>query len=95
VLTAVAPLAAYTIGAGDRAAAGRIACSGLILAALLSVPVIATMMVADRLLDLIGYDPALSREIGHFLRAVCWVRRGSSVLGCCAVFWPPCGEPAV
>ncbi len=72
VLTAVAPLAAYAIGAGDQAAAGRIAGSGLVLAALLSLPVIAAMMVADRLLDLIGYDPSLSREIGHFLRAVCW-----------------------
>ena len=72
VLTAVAPLAAYSIGAGDLAAAGRIALSGLILAALLSVLVIAGAMVADRLLDLIGYDPALSREIGRFLRGVCW-----------------------
>jgi MATE family multidrug resistance protein len=72
VLTAVAPLAAYAIGAGDPGAAGRVARSGLILAALLSVPVMLAMLVADRLLDLIGYDPMLSREIGHFLRAVCW-----------------------
>jgi multidrug resistance protein, MATE family len=72
VLTAVAPLAAYSIGAGNRAAAGRIARNGLVLAALLSVLVIAAAMVADRLLGLIGYDPALSSEIGRFLRAVCW-----------------------
>jgi multidrug resistance protein, MATE family len=81
VLTAVAPLSAYSIGAGEPEAAGRIARSGLILAMLLSVPVIASMMVADRLLDLIGYDPALSRQIGHFLRAVCWGAPGFLVFG--------------
>lgn len=72
VLTAVAPLAAFAIGAGTRQTAGRIAGSGLVLAAVLSLPIIAAMMVADRLLDLLGYDPGLSREIGRFLRAVCW-----------------------
>jgi MATE family, multidrug efflux pump len=72
VLTAVAPLAAYAIGAGDRAAAGRLARSGLILAALLSAPVIASMIVAPVLLDRIGYAPALASEIGRFLHAVCW-----------------------
>jgi MATE family multidrug resistance protein len=72
VLNAVAPLAAFAIGAGDRATAGRIAGSGLVLAALLAVPVAAAMLTADRLLDLLGYDPALAREIGHFLRAVAW-----------------------
>jgi multidrug resistance protein, MATE family len=72
VLTAVAPLAAYSIGAGDRAAAGRIARSGLLLAVLFSVPVIAAMTVADRLLGLIGYDPSLAHETGRFLHAICW-----------------------
>jgi MATE family multidrug resistance protein len=72
VLNAVAPLAAYAIGAGNRAAAGRIAGSGLVLAALLVPPVVAAILIADRVLDLIGYDPALAREIGDFLRAVAW-----------------------
>lgn len=72
VLNAVAPLAAFSIGSGDRDAAGRIAGSGFVLAALLVAPVVAAMMFADRLLDLIGYDPALAREIGRFLRAVAW-----------------------
>lgn len=72
VLTAVAPLAAYSIGAGDRAAAGRIARSGLLLAVLFSALVIAAMTVADRLLGLIGYDPVLARETGRFLHAICW-----------------------
>lgn len=72
VLTAVAPLAAYSVGAGDRPAAGRLARSGLLLAALFSLLVIAAMTVADRLLGPIGYDPALAHEIGRFLHAVCW-----------------------
>src|ERR1700744_5243259 len=46
VLTAVAPLAAYSIGAGEPQAAGRIARSGLVLAALLSLPVAAAMLFA-------------------------------------------------
>jgi MATE family multidrug resistance protein len=72
VLNAVAPLAAFAIGSGDREMAGRIAGSGLALAMLLAAPVVAAMMTADRLLDLLGYDPVLAREIGHFLRAVAW-----------------------
>jgi MATE family multidrug resistance protein len=72
VLNAVAPLVAHAIGTGDRASAGRIAGSGLALAALMVPPVVAPMLTADRLLDLIGYDPALTREIGRFLRAIVW-----------------------
>lgn len=72
VLNAVAPLASFALGAGDRAAVGRIAASGFVLAGLLAVPVIGAMLTADRLLDLLGYDPALTAEIGRFLRAVAW-----------------------
>jgi MATE family multidrug resistance protein len=72
ILSAVAPLAAFSLGAGDRAAAGRVTASGLVLAALLGVPMIGSMLFADRLLDPLGYDPALAREIGRFLHAVAW-----------------------
>ena len=72
VLTAVSPLAAYSIGAGNPLEAGRIARSGLILAVLFSLLVIAATLMADKLLGLIGYDPALAHEVGRFLRAVCW-----------------------
>jgi MATE family multidrug resistance protein len=72
VLNAVAPLAAYAIGSGDRAAAGRIAGSGLALAVLLVPPVVAAIVTADRALYSIGYDPALAREIGAFLHAAVW-----------------------
>src|SRR5438876_10580014 len=54
ILTAVAPLAAHAIGAGDSRRAGRIAGEGLVLAALLAVPVIATLMVFACLLSVPG-----------------------------------------
>jgi len=33
---------------------------------------VVALMFADRLLDLIGYEPALAREIGRFLHAIAW-----------------------
>lgn len=72
MLNAVAPLAAFHVGAGERDAAGRVAGSGLVLALLLAMPVIAAMTVGARLLNLMGYDPTLAHQIGRFLRAVCW-----------------------
>ena len=89
-LTAVAPLAAHAMGAGDNRRAGRVAGAGLVLAALLAVPVVAALLVADRLLVALGYEPALAAEIGRFLGAIAWAARASSVLPCCAVFsWQP------
>jgi multidrug resistance protein, MATE family len=72
VLTAVAPLAAHAIGAGDSRRAGRVAREGIVLAALLAVPVVATLMVLPRLLAVLGYEPALAAEIGRFLGAIAW-----------------------
>ena len=76
VLTAVAPLAAHAIGAGDNRRAGRIARAGLVLAALLAVPVVATLMMAGQLLAMLGYQPALAAEIGRFLGAIAWAAPG-------------------
>src|SRR6516162_7924112 len=56
VLSAVAPLAAHALGAGDRRAAGRVAGAGLVLAVLLALP----------------YVAALAAEIGRYLRAIAW-----------------------
>jgi multidrug resistance protein, MATE family len=70
VVNAVAPLAAHALGAGDRARAGRIAGEGLVLGFLLSIPFMGIMATADRLLVLLGYDPALAAEVGRFLRAL-------------------------
>src|SRR6516165_11671404 len=76
ILTAVAPLAAHAIGAGDNRRAGRVAGAGLGLAALLAVPVVAALLAANRLLVALGYEPALAAEIGHFLGAIAWAAPG-------------------
>jgi MATE family multidrug resistance protein len=76
ILTAVAPLAAHAIGADDSRRAGRIARQGLVLAALLAVPVVAALLVANRLLLTLGYEPALAAEIGRFLGAIAWAAPG-------------------
>jgi MATE family, multidrug efflux pump len=69
---AVAPLAAHALGSGDRAAAGRIAGAGLMLALLLAVPFVAALTSLDRMLAALGYSPALAIEIGRYLRALAW-----------------------
>src|SRR5438445_2526883 len=66
LLTAVAPLAAHAIGAGDHLAAGRVAGGGLIVAAVLAAPMMATLMVVPPLLLALGYGPGLVAEIGRF-----------------------------
>ena len=76
ILTAVAPLAAHAIGAGDNHRAGRVAGAGLVLAALLAVPVVAALLAANRLLVVLGYEPALAAEIGRFLGAIAWAAPG-------------------
>jgi len=72
VLSAVAPFAAQSLGAGDRRAAGRIAGAGLMLAVLLAMPFIVILTILDRLLAALGYDAALAGEIGRYLRAIAW-----------------------
>ena len=72
VLTAVAPLAAHAIGAGDHPTAGRVAGAGLIIAAVLAAPVIGVLTVIPGLLAALGYDPDLAAEIGRFLRVIRW-----------------------
>ena len=76
ILTAVAPLAAHAVGAGDDRRAGRVGGAGLVLAALLAVPVVAALLVAGRLLVAFGYNPALAAEIGDFLGAIAWAAPG-------------------
>jgi MATE family multidrug resistance protein len=72
ILTAVAPLAAHALGAGNRAAAGRVAGAGLGLAVMLALPFVAALTSMDRLLRALGYDAALAAEIGRFLQALAW-----------------------
>jgi MATE family, multidrug efflux pump len=72
VVSAVAPLAAHSLGAGNRAAAGRTAGAALVLSVLLALPFIAVLMGLDRLLLALGYDTALAAEIGRYLQAIAW-----------------------
>src|SRR5205085_2117939 len=72
LLTAVAPLAAHALGAGDYPAAGRVAGGGMIVAAALAVPLIAALAVVPPLLSGLGYESGLVTEIGGFLWAICW-----------------------
>lgn len=72
LLTAVAPLAAHSIGAGDHPAAGRVAGGGLIVATAVAAPMMATLMVVPPLLAGLGYEPGLVAEIGRFLWAISW-----------------------
>lgn len=72
VLTAVAPLAAHAVGANDHPSVGGIAGAGLIVAALLAVPLIAILSVMPLLLAGLGYDPELVADIAAFLRVICW-----------------------
>jgi MATE family multidrug resistance protein len=72
ILFAIAPLAAHALGAGDRAAAGRIAGAGLTLAFAIALPFVAALAVLNRALLALGYDAALAAEIGHYLRALAW-----------------------
>jgi len=68
----------HAIGASDNRRADRFAGKGLVLAALLPVPVIATLIALPRLLAALGYDAVLAAEIGRFLGAIAWAVRASS-----------------
>src|SRR5262245_23919147 len=72
LLTAVAPLAAHSIGADDHPAAGRVAGGGLIIATAVAAPLMATLTVVPPLLSGLGYEPDLVAEIGRFLWAISW-----------------------
>jgi MATE family multidrug resistance protein len=82
VVSAVSPLCAHALGAGDWRTVGRIAGKGLVLAALLSIPLAAVAANLHRALLVAGYDPPLAEEIGRFLRAVAG---GAPALLCFAV----------
>jgi len=72
ILSAVAPLAAHALGAGDRRAAGRVTGAGLVLAVLLALPFVAALTTLDVLFRALGYDAPLAAQIGRYLRAIAW-----------------------
>lgn len=72
VLTAVAPLAAHAFGADDHPTAGRVAGAGLVLAAILALPLMLVLTVAPSLFTALGYEPGLAAEIGNYLSMIRW-----------------------
>jgi multidrug resistance protein, MATE family len=72
IITALAPLAAHALGAGDRERAARIAGQGLALAFIFALPFVALIMTFDDLLVRFGYDPALAAEIRRYQHAIVW-----------------------
>jgi len=64
-VTGIEPLVAQAVGAGEQGRAWRALVRGLVLALLLSLPLIAVMLVLVALLDVAGIDPevvSLTRE---------------------------------
>lgn len=72
LLTAVSPLAAHAVGAGNRSGAGQVAGGGMIVAAMLAAPVLAMLAAIPLLLSALGYDAGLVAEIRRFLAAIRW-----------------------
>jgi len=72
IVSALAPLAAQALGAGDRDGAARIAGQGLALALLFALPFVAIIAGFDDLLLRFGYDEALAAEIRRYQHAIVW-----------------------
>src|ERR1043166_2233002 len=72
VVTALAPLAAHALGAGDREGAARIAGQGLALALIFALPFVAIIMMLDPVLLRFGYDPTLAAQIRRYHHAIVW-----------------------
>lgn len=70
LIMAVSPVVAQAVGAGDHAQAAKAARHGLMLAGLLSVPVILIVTNLVPVLRLTGQEPAVLAGAGEYLRAV-------------------------
>ena len=81
VVTALAPLAAHALGAGDREGGARIAGQGLALALIFALPFIAIIMMLDSVLLHFGYDPTLTAEIRRYQHAIVWGAPAMLALG--------------
>src|SRR5215470_3295190 len=72
VVSALGPLAAQALGAGDREGAARIAGQGLALALAFALPFVLIITTFDGLLLRFGYEPALAAEIRRYQHAIVW-----------------------
>jgi multidrug resistance protein, MATE family len=72
IVSALAPLAAHALGAGDRDGAARIAGQGLALALAFALPFVLIIITFDDVLLRFGYDPTLAAEIRRYQHAIVW-----------------------
>ena len=72
MLTAVGPLAAHSLGAGDEKRVGAIIGHGLLFAAALSVAGILIVSNVHFLLAVVGQAPSLVAATGRYLSAIVW-----------------------
>ena len=68
ILAAVAPLAAYAIGANEHHEAGLLAGTGLVMAGIIAMPIIVVLRLLGPLLGAIGYNPVLAAGVGELAR---------------------------
>ena len=72
IVSALAPLAAHALGAGDREGAARIGGQGLALALTFALPFVAIITTFDTLLLHFGYGETLAAEIRRYQHAIVW-----------------------
>jgi MATE family multidrug resistance protein len=72
VLTAVGPLVAYALGAGEEERVGGIVAHGILIAATLAAIGVAALGRIDAVLAAIGQGPALVAATQHYLDAAIW-----------------------
>lgn len=80
LIMAVSPVVAQAVGAGDHALAAKSARHGLILAGLLSVPVILIVTNLVPVLKLTGQEPVVLAGAGEYLRVVAFGLPGALAL---------------
>ncbi len=72
VLTAVGPLVAHALGAGEEARIGGIVAHGILIATMLAAIGMAMIAELDVVLSLIGHPPALVAATERYLDAAIW-----------------------
>lgn len=72
LLAAVSPLVATAYGSGQQAAVGKIVRQGFWLAALLSLPIILLLWLAEPLFYSLGQESAIISTAMPYLRAIVW-----------------------
>lgn len=72
LLQSIQPIVAHARGAGDRGAAGRTLGGGLLLGALMALPIILVLVKVDRALIALGEPPEIARRALIYEQAFAW-----------------------